>query len=31
MSMRVPKDGKQRFPSVVKAADVLLAVTREAA
>jgi len=31
MSMRVPKDGKQRFPSVVKAADVLLAVMREAA
>jgi transcription-repair coupling factor (superfamily II helicase) len=31
MSMRVPKDAKQRFPSVVKAADVLLAVTREAA
>ena len=31
MSMRVPKDGKQRFPSVVKAADVLLALTREAA
>jgi transcription-repair coupling factor (superfamily II helicase) len=31
MSMRVPKDGKRRFPSVVKAADVLLAVTREAA
>jgi transcription-repair coupling factor (superfamily II helicase) len=31
MSMRVPKDAKQRFPSVVRAADVLLAVTREAA
>jgi transcription-repair coupling factor (superfamily II helicase) len=31
MSMRVPKDGKQRFPSVVRAADVLLALTREAA
>jgi transcription-repair coupling factor (superfamily II helicase) len=31
MSMRVPKDGKDRFPSVVRAADVLLAVTREAA
>jgi transcription-repair coupling factor (superfamily II helicase) len=31
MSMRVPKDGKERFPSVVKAADVLLAVMREAA
>jgi len=31
MSMRVSKDAKQRFPSVVKAADVLLALTREAA
>jgi transcription-repair coupling factor (superfamily II helicase) len=31
MSMRVPKDGKARFPSVVKAADALLAVIREAA
>jgi transcription-repair coupling factor (superfamily II helicase) len=31
MSMRVPKDGKERFPTVVKAADVLLAVMREAA
>jgi transcription-repair coupling factor (superfamily II helicase) len=31
MSMRVPRDGKERFPSVVKAADVLLAVIREAA
>jgi transcription-repair coupling factor (superfamily II helicase) len=31
MSMRVAKDGKQRFPSVVRAADVLLALTREAA
>ncbi len=31
MSMRVAKDGKERFPSVVKAADVLLAVMREAA
>jgi transcription-repair coupling factor (superfamily II helicase) len=31
MSLRVPKDGKQRFPTVVKAADVLLAVMREAA
>jgi transcription-repair coupling factor (superfamily II helicase) len=31
MSMRVPKDGKERFPSVVKAADALLAVIREAA
>jgi transcription-repair coupling factor (superfamily II helicase) len=31
VSMRVPRDGKERFPSVVKAADVLLAVMREAA
>jgi transcription-repair coupling factor (superfamily II helicase) len=31
MSLRVPSDGKQRFPTVVKAADVLLAVMREAA
>jgi transcription-repair coupling factor (superfamily II helicase) len=31
MSMRVPKEGKQRFPSVVRAADVLLALMREAA
>ncbi len=31
MSMRVAKEGKQRFPSVVKAADVLLALMREAA
>jgi transcription-repair coupling factor (superfamily II helicase) len=31
MSMRVPKDGKERFPTVVRAADVLLAVMREAA
>jgi transcription-repair coupling factor (superfamily II helicase) len=31
VSMRVPKDGKERFPTVVKAADVLLAVMREAA
>ena len=31
VSMRVPKDGKERFPSVVRAADVLLAVMREAA
>jgi hypothetical protein len=29
--MRVPKDGSERFPTVVKAADVLLAVMREAA
>jgi transcription-repair coupling factor (superfamily II helicase) len=31
VSVRVPKDGKERFPSVVKAADALLAVVREAA
>jgi transcription-repair coupling factor (superfamily II helicase) len=31
MSMRVSKDAKHRFPSVVRAADVLLALTREAA
>ncbi len=31
VSVRVPKDGKARFPAVVKAADVLLAVMREAA
>ena len=31
MSMRVPHDEVERFPSVVKAADVLLAVMREAA
>jgi transcription-repair coupling factor (superfamily II helicase) len=31
LSMRVPEDPVQRFPAVVKAADVLLAVTREAA
>ncbi len=31
MSMRVAKDGGDRFPSVVRAADVLLAVMREAA
>ena len=31
LSMRVPEDPAQRFPAVVKAADVLLAVTREAA
>jgi hypothetical protein len=29
--MRVPKDGAERFPSVVRAADALLAVVREAA
>jgi transcription-repair coupling factor (superfamily II helicase) len=31
LSMRVPEDPVKRFPAVVKAADVLLAVTREAA
>jgi transcription-repair coupling factor (superfamily II helicase) len=31
VSMRVPKDASERFPSVVKAADTLLAVMREAA
>jgi transcription-repair coupling factor (superfamily II helicase) len=31
LSMRVPEDPAKRFPAVVKAADVLLAVTREAA
>ena len=31
MSMRVPLDDAERFPSVVKAADALLAVIREAA
>ncbi len=31
VSVRVPKDGKERFPSVVRAADVLLAIVREAA
>ena len=31
VSVRVPKDGNERFPAVVKAADVLLAVMREAA
>jgi transcription-repair coupling factor (superfamily II helicase) len=31
MSMRVAREGKERFPSVVRAADVLLAVIREAA
>ncbi len=30
-SMRVPDDPEQRFPAVVRAADALLAVTREAA
>jgi transcription-repair coupling factor (superfamily II helicase) len=31
VSVRVPKDGIERFPSVVKAADTLLAIVREAA
>jgi len=31
LSMRVPDDPAARFPAVVRAADVLLAVTREAA
>jgi transcription-repair coupling factor (superfamily II helicase) len=31
LSMRVPEDPLARFPAVVRAADVLLAVTREAA
>jgi transcription-repair coupling factor (superfamily II helicase) len=30
LSMRVPEDPAQQFPAVVRAADVLLAVTREA-
>jgi transcription-repair coupling factor (superfamily II helicase) len=30
LSVRVPKDPAQRFPAVVRAADALLAVTREA-
>jgi transcription-repair coupling factor (superfamily II helicase) len=31
VSVRVPSEGEQRFPTVVRAADVLLALTREAA
>jgi transcription-repair coupling factor (superfamily II helicase) len=31
LSVRVPDDPAKRFPAVVRAADVLLAVTREAA
>jgi transcription-repair coupling factor (superfamily II helicase) len=31
VSVRVPKEGKERFPAVVRAADILLAVKREAA
>ncbi len=30
VSVRVPKDGAERFPSVVRAADALLSVVREA-
>ena len=30
-SVRVPDDPRERFPAVVRAADALLAVTREAA
>jgi transcription-repair coupling factor (superfamily II helicase) len=31
VSMRVPKEGQERFPSVVRAADTLLSLVREAA
>jgi transcription-repair coupling factor (superfamily II helicase) len=31
VSVRVPKEGAERFPTVVRAADVLLAIVREAA
>jgi transcription-repair coupling factor (superfamily II helicase) len=31
LSVRVPKDPEARFPAIVRAADVLLSVTREAA
>jgi transcription-repair coupling factor (superfamily II helicase) len=31
VSVRVPKDGAERFPSVVRAADALLAIVRDAA
>jgi transcription-repair coupling factor (superfamily II helicase) len=31
VSVRVPRDGEERFPTVVRAADVLLAIVREAA
>jgi transcription-repair coupling factor (superfamily II helicase) len=31
VSVRVPLDGAERFPSVVAAAEVLLAIVREAA
>ena len=30
-SVRVPGEPEQRFPAVIRAADALLAVTREAA
>ncbi len=30
LSVRVPQDPRERFPAIVRAADVLLAVTREA-
>jgi transcription-repair coupling factor (superfamily II helicase) len=31
LSVRVPREGSERFPTVVRAADVLLSVSREAA
>jgi transcription-repair coupling factor (superfamily II helicase) len=31
VSVRVPKEGKERFPTVVRAADILLAISRQAA
>ena len=31
VSMRVPREARERFPSVVRAADTLLSVIREAA
>ena len=31
VSVRIPAEGQERFPTVVRAADVLLALTREAA
>ena len=31
VSVRVPREGPARFPTVIKAADVLLSLTREAA
>jgi transcription-repair coupling factor (superfamily II helicase) len=31
VSVRVPREGEERFPTVVRAADVLLAIVREAA